>query len=343
MSTQMEARHGLSGLHSSPGDPSRVLDEMLEQVTFSRAAELARAGQFDTAQEIIAANGKQHGLDARWLDLQARILAQKGLTSEAEACWRKALALEPGNQSCATALRRLATLKQHPVRLLFSLPLGLMFMGVVLLGALLAGINSRMDALQAQTAATLSDLQGQVDKGLTANELKPIENRQAELGRQLASVQQGVEDLSEQVRQNPAPDIPLNMDEITVTRAGGELVLSFQQGLFSEGARLTDWARATLQKLADQLEPYANGLSLTIVGHTDQLQLRAKSRYLDNYNLGLARAAGVTSFLHNVGKLPSGMFNIQSEGEHGLAQQNEAEGNGQRNRTVVIRIARLAP
>ena len=325
----------------SGSDSFADAEAVLDQIEFSKATVLARSGQLNEAENAISGHSKRSGLDSKWLDLRARIFAQRGFTGEAEACWKRALALEPESKTYLLALQRLTKVQQNSARTLFTLPYALLVLSAVLVIGLLSALNSRINTLQSETSERLTNVRQQVSGGLTADDIKPIANQQADLQHQLTNLEQDMDTLiSAQALLNTPPEIPINIDEVSVTRSGGELVITFQQGLFSSGSRLTDGARKTLSNLGRQLEPYADKVALTIIGHTDDRQLRSDKQYLDNFNLGLARANTVTSYLHNISKLPSSLFTIQSYGENAPPYENDNMENQQRNRTVLIKIAR---
>ncbi len=51
------------------------------------------------------------------LDLKAKVYAQQGMYAAAEACWRDALALAPGNQAFEDALSVMVEDRRYPFRL----------------------------------------------------------------------------------------------------------------------------------------------------------------------------------------------------------------------------------
>jgi len=61
------------------------------------AADLARAGRYDQAEQVLLQARGEPVLRPVALDLQARIYAQQGRYCEAEACWLEAVRLSPGN------------------------------------------------------------------------------------------------------------------------------------------------------------------------------------------------------------------------------------------------------
>ena len=96
---------GLSG-NLTPQEPQQM---------FLRAVRLARRGHYAQAEEALATLGGQEGMCAKALDLLAKIRAQQGRYLDAEACWRKALSLEPGNQQYQAALHAIAEDRRRPL------------------------------------------------------------------------------------------------------------------------------------------------------------------------------------------------------------------------------------
>lgn len=73
-----------------------------------RAARLARRGDFQTAETLLAPLPLEGPLAPIALDLKAKIFAQQGRFVEAELCWIEAIRQSPGNPSYRKALECVA-------------------------------------------------------------------------------------------------------------------------------------------------------------------------------------------------------------------------------------------
>jgi tetratricopeptide (TPR) repeat protein len=106
---RMHASEGRDG--STSGDR---IDALVGQAMLSQAAALARRGEYAAAANLLNQLVGQHNEGAAALDLLARIHAQQGRLSEAETFWRRALEIEPNNQSYLAGLNRIARIRSRP-------------------------------------------------------------------------------------------------------------------------------------------------------------------------------------------------------------------------------------
>jgi type VI secretion system protein ImpK len=107
---QHEAMVGLASRCSTSGQGNLATGpELLLQ-----AARLARCGHYDAAVAVLAPLPADSPLRPSILDLKAKIFAQQGRYREAEACWREALTLVPGNQAFQQALAVIADERRCP-------------------------------------------------------------------------------------------------------------------------------------------------------------------------------------------------------------------------------------
>jgi tetratricopeptide (TPR) repeat protein len=82
---------------------------------FATAALMARKGRYDDASQWLRDACEAHECSgAEALDLQARICAQQGMLTQAEACWIEALRQDPSNPAYTKAIARLRR-SQNPL------------------------------------------------------------------------------------------------------------------------------------------------------------------------------------------------------------------------------------
>lgn len=129
---------------------------------------------------------------------------------------------------------------------------------------------------------------------------------------------------------------PWHIPDASVTYRDGRIELRFEHGLFDRGAELNEQAGKILDELARQLRESAQPYSIFIRGHTNDLPLVTRSRYPDNYALGLARAQAVLQYLRSVAGLKDGKFVLGSAGEIDPPFPNDAHEGRYRNKTVTI-------
>lgn len=143
----------------------------------------------------------------------------------------------------------------------------------------------------------------------------------------------------EQPRQ-AAFDVPqLQVPGLIQSRSGPTTVLRFESGLFGQGARLTPEGKNVLATLARQIEPHWQRMTLTVIGHTDDLPLRHRSGFQDNEALAIMRA---DTAIRNISKgtaIPRSAWTIgRKSGDDFLYPVDSMEGRS-KNRTVEIQIS----
>lgn len=110
ISQQHEARVGLANRPGPTGPRHLAADQQL----LVQAARLARRGHYDAAEAMLVTLPAGSPLRPSILDLKAKIFAQQGRYSEAEACWREALTLAPDNKAFRQALAAIAQERRYP-------------------------------------------------------------------------------------------------------------------------------------------------------------------------------------------------------------------------------------
>jgi flagellar motor protein MotB len=123
---------------------------------------------------------------------------------------------------------------------------------------------------------------------------------------------------------------------VTQTRSGETTLLRFEAGLFSRGVLMTPAARRSLKAIGLQIEPRWQRLTLTIVGHTDDLPLILQRRFPDNEALAIARADTVIRYLSSVTSIPASVWTIRLAENDACFYPCDSDAGRLRNRTVDI-------
>jgi type VI secretion system protein ImpK len=300
--------------------PKESLRSLLDQMTLARAAELARAGHYAEAEEILSAGKDETRYGPVVIDLLARIHAQQGRLEEAEKLWTRAVLLDPANSTYVLALRRAAALRHgsRRPRIVLSLVAG------VILCALI-GLWRWQYSPKARSTEMASTPGAQTQPAATSGQ-SPMSLQQPPATSQ---------DLRLAAAQAPIKN-DIYVRGITVTKGPAELIVSFDDGLFQRGLFLKPGARARLRELGRQLKPYASNSAVRIVGMTDELPMSRRARYRDNVLLGMDRARFVYDYLRFTSGFDSHDFTIGSSRQ--TPGQNDQTINRARSRTVVLHI-----
>ena len=137
------------------------------------------------------------------------------------------------------------------------------------------------------------------------------------------------------------PDVAV--DGIVVTKTNRSMVMVFKYGTFSSMAVLKDRARKDLGVVAGRLKNRMNEFYLIVVGHTDTVPVGTNTVSGGNYELGMARARAVTSYLAKDCGLPAESLVAESAGGGSDTPYNNTdEDSRQKNRTVVLKLIPFA-
>ncbi len=300
------------------------LQSLLGQMRLARAAELARAGHYAEAEEVLSVGESQTNYGPAALDLLARIRAQQGRLSEADKLWVRASQIDPANSAYALALRRSAALQHGSRRATVLLSLA-----ACVIICVLAGLWAWRRPPRDLSAEAIPAPSAQLQPAATPS--TPTAPSQ-----QPGAVSQGVQSDTAQV----SPDNDIYVRGITVTKASDGLTLSFDEGLFQRGLTLKPGALARLKELGRQLKLYAADSAIQIIGMTDELPVPRRARYRDNVSLGMDRARFVYDYLRFTSGIGSSDLTIRSGGYGQVPEQNGQANNRARSRTVVLRIVR---
>lgn len=297
---------------------------LLDQLKLARAAELARAGHYAEAEEVLSAGRDETRHGAASLDLLARMRAQQGRLEEAEKLWTRASLLDPANPAYGLALRRAAQRRRGSRRPAFVL--SLVACGLI---CALAGFwlwqrrpSTRGDANAAASAPTSQRRSDATPGPPPAPPQRPPA---------------AVEGAGPVAALAPAEN-GINVSGVTVTRVPDGLTLSFDDGLFRRGLTLKPGARERLRELGRQLEPFGGDVAIRIIGTTDELPMPRRARYRDNVSLGMERARFVYDYLRLTSKLDSHGVTIGSGGGRQTPDDSARAADRARSRTVVVHL-----
>ena len=283
------------------------LRALLLEARFAQAVNLARAGHYSEAENVLAGTAQDESAAPMRLDLLARIRAQQGKLLEAEALWAQAAQAAPDNGAFRAALECIARMQNRPLRI------ARIFSGVALL-----------------VIAMAAAWQG----WRVSRELDSLHRLVFEIAKQSPAGAAG------------QASVPLQPEQITMAgvswRAEQNVHLAnFEAGLFSRGSALTASGAAMLTELGRKLEAQETKYSVIITGCTDDRPLPPGGKYRDNAALGMARAVAVAEHLRKTTRLPERLLLVRAGSAADAPFPNDSPANRARNRTVTIRIARV--
>ena len=279
---------------------------MLRQFSLGRATELARAGHYEASEALLAPLMQDPLLGICALDLQARIHAQRGRFRQADEAWRLVLEIAPQNKDGLSGVAAIERVRRRPVWITAAAALVGWFVVLGTLAGIFLYISHRFNALQGSINSIAA---AAMARSLAANSTAAT---------------------SSQVR---LPDV--QVPGTKVIKEANVMEIEFENGLFLHGTTFRSDAKSELSQLAQQLRPFQGSISITIAGSTDQLPVRAGSRYSDNLALGLARAESVLRQLVSSG-LDVNALNLK---RISAPFPNDPSENRNRNKTVSILVS----
>ena len=141
--------------------------------------------------------------------------------------------------------------------------------------------------------------------------------------------------------QRPVEWPTLALDHGIITKDNSRCRVVFDYGVFASGTQLTPDAARDLAELSDQLRDQNGVFALLVEGHTDATPIKSsssRSKYVDNYALGMARAERVKLFLEDDCNLPTDFIQTASAGEADPPHPNTSQASRLKNRTVVLTL-----
>jgi flagellar motor protein MotB len=295
-------------LPDGEAEAEEPLRALLLEARFAQAVNLARAGHYSEAENLLAGITQEESRAPMRLDLLARIRAQQGKLLEAEALWAQAAQVAPGNGSFQAGLERIARLQNRPLRIV--------------------RISSVVAVLVIVLAAVW--LGWKVSRELDSVRSLVLEMR----------------DKSPAGALSRAAGVPLQQEQIKIAGISlrtehNMLLATFDAGLFPRGTLLTASAAGLLTEFGRKLEAQEGKVSVEITGCTDDSPMPAGGRYRDNSALGMARAVTVVEHLRKTTRLPERLLLVRAGSDAAAPYPNDSPANRARNRTVTIRIARV--
>jgi LysM repeat protein len=122
----------INSSHDTVSD-NLTLSYLLESVTLSRAAELARSRKLKQAEELVSTLVNRPDASIASLDLLAKIYAQQGRMEEARPLWKRALQKDPSNPHFQKALARCEKNQQFGFLTYFLGTIRVMFVWLLLI------------------------------------------------------------------------------------------------------------------------------------------------------------------------------------------------------------------
>jgi outer membrane protein OmpA-like peptidoglycan-associated protein len=116
-------------------------------------------------------------------------------------------------------------------------------------------------------------------------------------------------------------------------------ILQFESGLFSRTLLLSPAGKEMLAAIGHQIEPHWRQVTLTVVGHTDDLPIVRSGRFHDNEALALARADAVIRYISTVSRIPASAWVIRRAPDVRCLYPCDSLAGRLKNRTVELRIA----
>jgi type VI secretion system protein ImpK len=247
------------------------------------------------------------------LDLLARIRAQQGRLSDAVNLWTTAAALAPEDLRIADSLAyaRTATRARSQLYRVGRLSIvALLLIGVVAAGSYLLRQGDRSQSTARRTS------ESPATSGLVAAN-DSVSKRTAP---------HGVE-----------PPGFTGISGVKVDTAGAVLLLTPDEGVFSDGTVLTTAGVATLGRLGAALVAAPEPLDVIVIGHTDSVPFRAGS-VMDNEWLGLQRAVTVMRHLHRSVGVPTEVMTAKTAGSTQPPFATGTHLEQMKNRTVTFLV-----
>ncbi|HEX8475542.1 MAG TPA: OmpA family protein [Pyrinomonadaceae bacterium] len=307
-------------------DENRPAQTLLTWLAISQASELARVGRYSEADQLLS-ELKTGDASAAVLDLRARIHAQQGRLSAAEAFWTRALHLDPANLAYNEALRRISRMQRRRLHALRPL---LWTLAAVLCVALAVYIIEQRLARQFSAALVQ---QPHISQAAQTEQSTTTQTEQS------ADAAQGVRAQARRAEQRDAPALDIDVRGVRSSIDGDETVLVFESGLFVRATELTPEGKSVLNALAGQIAPYAGRVSVNVEGHTSSLPVTKGHTFRDNAALGMQRAVTVVDYLRGAASLPPEMFSVSSAGESRPPHTNPETDAAALNQTVVLRVS----
>lgn len=289
----------------------------MSNANLTAAADHARAGRYDEARLALDASGGKDSTDIAVLDLLARIHAQQGDLVAADECWARVERLDGAHAGAREGRRRIHRIWSGRPRQ--ARGVGIAVAAVVIVGAGTAGWGlTRQPPVETdQGVLDAIDRLGQDVTSLEAEETPAAS----------APPEQPVETLAAAL-EGAQWNTDADAQAVTVT---------FDDPLFIEGgATLSAEGETTLEAIAEVAGDL--DVSITVIGHTDNVPVGSEGRYEDNVELGLARALAAAEEVATEGGIPLSDIAVASSGDVNPPHPNTTEEGRAKNRTVTLQF-----
>jgi tetratricopeptide (TPR) repeat protein len=288
---------------------------ILAELTYHRAAELARAGRYSQAEVILQQIDKNRDLRPLILDLRAKMFAQQGRYIEAYACWTEALSISPGNTEYSEAIEalRARALYRPWIRPARMVAATLVFV-LVVVGAFVLGQRTRTDSFKAENsraAITESVRESRPKQETPAN--VPVGNPAGE--QQAVSLR--LENVSKQ------------LDTLTAKNDEIKQTIKLQSGTIDDLKSQLNGVRTDMSASADSMSKRLD--SLDKQDAETQKILKEQTHKDEGLLAGVAKILWAPfDFVLNIGK-PRTKLKVDSS-EHGKLPDNQKTGPGNRGK-----------
>jgi type VI secretion system protein ImpK len=296
------------------------MTDLRQQVAVTRATELARSGDLDSAAALLTDLSEPAALD-----LLARIRAQQKRWAEADALWAQVQKTAPDDAAAAAGRKTVAAIRKHRRAARPVLPI---VGAVVLVGAVVAGglfaVGRGTDAPAAEPVVQPTSATPTVDNG--------AEQRAAELARRLAEMEAQrrasaaalAAELATLQQQAAAPGVQAQ-------RGTSVVRVVFLDGVFTAGTDLSPSGQAALDALGKRLPGMK--ASITVTGFSVVVPGGSSS---GGSRTALLRARVATQQLSTASGLPLTAFTMQSGDQAHPPYRTDAK-----NRTVTVTLTPL--
>ncbi|HEY5912557.1 MAG TPA: OmpA family protein [Verrucomicrobiae bacterium] len=194
------------------------------------------------------------------------------------------------------------------------------------------------EGVKAVEEAQAASVQAQAEAHALKQKLAEMEARIGQLQKEKESAVQAVQShrsLEDELR------AALESKDVTISQLQGKLTVSIlDRVMFDSGeAELKPGGEAVLRKVASLLAQHP-GLSIHVIGHTDNVPIRAsaRSRFPSNWELSTARATAAVRFLTETAGVDPRRVGAVGYGEFRPVADNATPEGRARNRRIAITI-----
>jgi len=298
---------------------SEEINKFLPDYYFYLSSGAAFTGDYVTAGNYISVLTKSFPESVTLMNLQAKIYAQQGKFTEAAYLWRKCLKIDPDNNKFISALYRIDQLQVSKVyRHLF---LAKLLGGLCLIAGFILLISFLLTAIKRQS-----------------NDLRILRNQQTLLQNKIDSLTFLETTMVSSGILNEIKTSLWNIDGISMEERKEGLTVTFNEGIFMNGDKLSKSGSDKVIQVAKTLDPFTGRITLVVMGCSDDIPINNAERFQSNQAIRLARSVAVHKLIsENSRILPEDILTGTNNESH-VPFNNENTVNRLKNRTVTIRI-----